>query len=246
MKNDDFIIDKQAILLESQSLLEHMPCAVGIKNQDCIYVATNLKTAQLTGFKQPGQMLGITDAELNCPAAELSEKFQQQDAEVISNGDPQTNIDICEYAGKQLKVFLSTKKKIVDQERNPFLLFTMTEIPVQTLSIIFNKLHTYNNATIKAICASYAVTNPKVSDSDKQQAKQLTPRQTECLFYLLQGKTLKAIAYQMNRSIKTIEEHVSKLKQIFNCYSKSELIEKAYALGYAQIIPPSLLGFDIN
>lgn len=69
----------------------------------------------------------------------------------------------------------------------------------------------------------------------------LTPREIECLFYTLRGKTAKEIARFLTISQKTVEFHIEHLKMKFNCYSKSELISKAMECGYLNKIPASVL-----
>jgi DNA-binding CsgD family transcriptional regulator len=72
----------------------------------------------------------------------------------------------------------------------------------------------------------------------------LTKRQSECLFYLTQGKTFKEIALLMNGiSVRTVETYIEQLKLKLNCRNKSELIVMAiemnfYSLNNANI--PSL------
>ena len=48
----------------------------------------------------------------------------------------------------------------------------------------------------------------------------LTPREAECLFYTIDGKTAKAIGHLLGISSKTVEYYLANLKSIFKCYSK--------------------------
>lgn len=58
----------------------------------------------------------------------------------------------------------------------------------------------------------------------------LTKRQSECLYHLVKGKTMKQIAAALNLSPKTIEHYLEIIKRKLNCYSRTELIEKALQL----------------
>lgn len=60
----------------------------------------------------------------------------------------------------------------------------------------------------------------------------LSPRQAECLYYLVKGMIAKNIAVKMNISTRTAEYHINALKQKFSCYSKSDLIAKALTLNF--------------
>ncbi len=69
----------------------------------------------------------------------------------------------------------------------------------------------------------------------------LTPREAECLFYTIHGKTAKAIGTLLGISSKTVEYYLANLKAIFKCYSKSELISKAIEQGFLKKMPASIL-----
>jgi DNA-binding CsgD family transcriptional regulator len=69
----------------------------------------------------------------------------------------------------------------------------------------------------------------------------LTPREIECLFYTLRGKSAKAIGLILKISPKTIEFHLEHIKTKFNCRNKMELISKAMELGYLNKITPSII-----
>lgn len=60
----------------------------------------------------------------------------------------------------------------------------------------------------------------------------ISPRENDCLFFLLRGKTAKEIARFLNISHRTVEAHISHLKTKFQCKNKSELIAKALNKGY--------------
>lgn len=225
-----FYLDPLQIQLSWQSFLDNLPYSCGIKNSHAQIVAANNITAYLTGFKKAQELIGLTDAELKCPAAQFHENFYQQDMLALT-GKEQRNLDICEYADGELHALISIKKKILDDNENPFIFITTSEVPVRAIMDIL-KNSPFN------ICGSYSITRNLLSD--KQPEYHLTTRQQEVLFYLLQGKTMKQIAYSLKITSRTVEEHLKVLKAIFGCHSKSQLIEYAFYLGYAYIIPPSL------
>ena len=55
---------------------------------------------------------------------------------------------------------------------------------------------------------------------------ELSPREMECLFYTLGGRTAKEIAHTLDLSARTIEHYLDNLKTKLNCNSKSELRRK--------------------
>lgn len=239
MSASNLIVDTNEIALNIPQLFEQMPCAIGIKTADSVYVAANQQVAGLTGFTSPKQMIGIKDENLNCPAAELHQTFVLQDQEALDN-DKISNLDVCKYSDGQLHVFLSVKKKLIDEKNQHFILFTMTELPIVAIAKIMTQMNSSAVEKLKEISASYRIENTINCNKDKSD-QLLSKRLSECLFLLLQGKSMKAIAYALKISARTVEDHIDRLKLIFDCYTKSQLVEKAFTLGYAQIIPPSLL-----
>lgn len=63
----------------------------------------------------------------------------------------------------------------------------------------------------------------------------LTLRQTQCLYYLIRGKTAKEIAKIINLSHRTIEDHIAGLRYKLDCNTIRELIGKAIECGFANI-----------
>jgi DNA-binding CsgD family transcriptional regulator len=55
----------------------------------------------------------------------------------------------------------------------------------------------------------------------------LAKRETECLFYILEGKSNKEIAKYMKISFRTVENYVENIKHKLNCSTKSEVILSA-------------------
>ncbi len=78
---------------------------------------------------------------------------------------------------------------------------------------------------------------PIISENGKTY---LTERESECLFYLLRGKTAKGIGQILGISGKTVENYVEKLKLKFSCFRKSDLISKSIEMGYMNIIPEKI------
>lgn len=238
MPRDAFAFDQSQIALSSVDLVEYIPHPIAIKTIDSVYVAANQLLAKLAGFLNPRQMIGLQDMHLNCPAAELHNVFVAQDKEALISNKI-SNLDICTYSDGQLHVFLTIKTKLIDQRGLKFLLFTMTELPIASMTKIMNCMSYDTSLNSNKFARSYPVRYPSFQNVNKEHV--LSKRLAECLFLLLQGKSMKAIAYDLKISSRTVEEHINRLKYIFGCSTKFQLVEKAFSLGYAQIIPPSLL-----
>lgn len=60
----------------------------------------------------------------------------------------------------------------------------------------------------------------------------LTPRQTDCLFFLARGLTAKQIALELGISSRTVEFHIEVLKRKLDCPKKTSLIQKAWKMNF--------------
>lgn len=60
----------------------------------------------------------------------------------------------------------------------------------------------------------------------KNEAITLTNRESQCLKLILQGKSAKQIAYQLNISTRTAEIHMDNIRRKAKCRTKFELISK--------------------
>ena len=58
----------------------------------------------------------------------------------------------------------------------------------------------------------------------------LSSRQSECLYYLIMGMSAKQIGEKMSISKRTVEYHITIIKNKLHCRSKSSLIEQGLKL----------------
>ncbi len=57
---------------------------------------------------------------------------------------------------------------------------------------------------------------------------ELSPRQKDCLYCLVQGMTIKEISQELNLSPKTIEHYIDAIKAKLHCNNRSSLVKKAF------------------
>lgn len=237
MANNTFLCGTDSANLDISDLMNNLPFAAGIKNDKFQYIGINHKAALLAGYSLPEEMLGITDNELKCDATSLGDVFRQQDSRVLQ-GQDLTTLDISKYADGEIHIFLSTKKQFKNKAQESCLIFTMTELPIRTIARIFTELsYTEIHQNSDNILSSYEV----IDSSKNSELPPLTNRQNEMLFFLLRGKSAKEIADNLHLSARTVEDHITSLKDKFGCYTKSELIDRAFQLGFGLTIPVSLL-----
>lgn len=94
-------------------------------------------------------------------------------------------------------------------------------------------------------CYELSINRSSYILDDSYLDAKLPLRQAQCLFFLLRGKPIKAIAKILCLSPRTIESYIENIKIRFNCSTKSELIDKAFERGYLNVLPRSLIGHDL-
>lgn len=91
------------------------------------------------------------------------------------------------------------------------------------------KMPIYNGKQIKGTLSLLKLQHQEILNG-KSQSSQLTKRQLECIYYLMNGLTLKEIAHQLKISPRTVEHHIEVIKNKLHCQHRSEVIIKAMEL----------------
>jgi DNA-binding transcriptional ArsR family regulator len=80
-----------------------------------------------------------------------------------------------------------------------------------------------------------------LGDYERVGGVELTTRQSECLFFVLRRFSARDTADWLGLSVRTVETHLDRLKGAFLVDSLSELFDKALGMGYANVIPSSIV-----
>lgn len=210
-----------------------LPFLAWKKDVQSVYLDCNHALAQAFGFTTYEAVLGITDDKIYCPAAKSAAIFRMQDKTVMHSGQTLKILELNYFSDGQLKAFLAKKEPLLDLHQKIIGTYGQAIDVTPLLHQIDYFLPFINQMPTRLEGGSYLL-------SHEHTGIKLTARQLECLFFLLRGKTIKQIGQALQRSYRTVEIHVEKLKLKFSCQSKSELIDKAYSLGFATIIPEHL------
>lgn len=93
-----------------------------------------------------------------------------------------------------------------------------------TASLNFDNSIIIPDRKINEFFENTAIKNFQLSGS--VEGETITSKQLRCIIYLLEGKTAKEIAKKLGLSFRTVEGHINKLKNKFECHTKNELINK--------------------
>jgi DNA-binding CsgD family transcriptional regulator len=205
---------------------------------DFIYRSTNELTATLLGFKTSEECIGKTDYDIKCEAVKLADQFREEDKLVLETKKSYKSIKILKLANDRTVIFHSIKKPLYG-------------INNEFMGIYHEGIILPSNCYAKAL--NYlAKVNPKNPNQiffntpieikhTKEKYLDLTDSQKECMFIYCHVKTAKSIANILNLSHRTVENHLTNVKNKLNCLNESQLFDKCYTEGYIYNIPGSLL-----
>lgn len=214
-----------------------LPGLVTLKDLQSRVIAINSTLAQLLGLRADTPVAGRYEFEL-APCLRLAgAAFRAQD-EVTLQQRRGRFIDILAYGDGRPRAILSEKVCLLDSTGAPrALLFQGVDITSRVFGHVNARLSAHVHAARSgdaAMSQSYALDPPAPEHA-------LTPREEECLFFLLRGHTARSMAALLHLSVRTIEGYLDQLKDRFHCDSKADLIERAIAAGYASFLPATLL-----
>lgn len=216
-------------------LLPVMPGCMAIKDCNSVYVSATQAIPGLIGYRNPDEMVGITDYDLKAPVVEFADEFVRQDQRVLA-GEPEEHIDINRYFDGVLHVFLTKKTRIVDVEGKSIgTFFNMTELSeVIVRTLVERLLVNYTEQHYDNLCGSYRVGNNSFSHK-------LSPRESDCLYYLVRGETLKSTGLRLGIAHTTVASYLRTAMEKLGCLNRTQLIEKAIELGFLFKIPNGVL-----
>lgn len=197
-------------------------------------------TAKLIGFRKEDDCLGLDDRSINCPAVESAEAFMNQDQWVLRTQKKMVNLDIHHYAD-QPHILLTTKTPYFQGEDLVGTFCGCTE---------------WSSETMMRLCAALTELDrqyyPKHTRDRSYQLSELmiqddlSPREMDCLFYLLRSKSAKEIGKRLKLSPRTVEWHLANIREKLHCTTKAEVIDRAISNGYLHYVPRHLLTADCS
>ncbi len=225
-------------LLPSQAFINQMPNCFTVSDLNSQFLLANNTSIQWFGFKSLDAMTGKIYADMPCRAAEQHANFMQQDEMILQNKGHGKIIGLYCYHNYDWKIVFAEKYPLKNEQGEIIALVTHISDMTNSSFIDINKFVSLvlQNNSIRF----YEQKGYLVEESPPTQFA-LSPRLSECLFFLIRGDSAKDIAVRLGISSRTVECYIDQLKINWNCNSKSELIQKALSLGYMNKIPASLL-----
>lgn len=197
---------------------------IAYKNKNFEFVDFTPSLLSHTGINNENKLLGKTDYDLCCNY--YADEYRRHDVDALCGKVYSAIVPFIGHNG-QLSIVLCTRYQRKNNKNE------IIGVACYVVSIINPDVYLLRQNIIK---------NNKLSNEshlylNKSDDINLTAKEKECLFYLLQGKTAKVIANAMCISYRTVEYHVDNLKIKFDCKTKNELLCKAMQYGYANNLP---------
>jgi DNA-binding CsgD family transcriptional regulator len=191
---------------------------------------TNKNMLHLFKLKSNNDLIGKTDDCL--PWGEYFESIHKVDKQVLAGKNFVFIEQSKDTAGNRILLYakkcplFDNKKNIIGLEGKLKVVTGNYLLQIITLITTDEKRFGKNNSS------QYLV---------KNSFENLSERESECLFYLIRNRGLKTIGKLLNISPRTVETHINNIKKKVNCYTTSQLIEKAFDIGFISIIPRNFI-----
>jgi len=195
-----------------------------VKNIQSQAITLSSSFSEYAGYNNPIDYLGKTDYALKCRGYELAELFMKHDREIISRNENRTFLYISYESNHELSIYYMTKESI-----NSHMICNAKILSHQELGkSLFEQLKSIPSHHLKKINTFYEVVN---------SYENLSPRETETYYLLLQRKSSNDIAAQLSLSPRTIQHYIENIKLKMNCTSTQELIELGMYLKLHEKMP---------
>lgn len=216
----------------------------GCKDAASIFIYANEEYGNIIGLKHHLDVIDRSDFDMPCDTVVCAQAFRDQDKEVMASGQTLRILDIHPFAGGEWKAYLTTKRPLHGETEG-------------VIGTIFHGEDITSPCTIElGSLLGRIYTGDQLYDSTNEGSYwlgerskmpiHLTTRESEILFFLIRGYSIKSIAEIFHVSMRTVEDHVGSLRHKFVCTNKASLIEHAIYLGYLHYIPKMLFNRQLS
>lgn len=217
--------------LDIDSLIYDMSGYVLVKSLDSTYVSANKSLIKEYKLSTPDQIVGLTDATVPHPLAQISAFFLKLDKELFQTGNKLYGIYAFPFHGN-LKPFVFNRFFLKNDQGKKVAIYShcMESDDRQLMSAV-RELATQEPNGHGQKAASYYMFNKDYPDCN------LTSTKSSCLFYLIRKETRIDIARRLNLPLKAINSCCDNIFYQLNLHTSHDLIELAIEKDYFSIVP---------
>jgi len=221
-------------------LLKQLTGHVFWKDVNSIYRYCSPGLAKLLEFGSSEDAIGKSDFDIPSIQLRHAKKAVAQD-QIVLSGEEITEFNLIRYSDEMLHALYVVKKPLYAEKD--------TSKPIGILGQAFELNKALMASLGEVLMAEYSARmQDKISKRSYPIVKNypttsiaLSERETQTLFYLIQGVPARVIAEKLDLSQKTVEAHMQRIKLKTNADSKAELIKWAFESKLFYLIPGSLL-----
>lgn len=201
-----------------EGMVESFPGFVFWKDLASTYVGCNRKMSLSAKFTNPSNMIGKTD--LDCPWDIFADAYQADDQKA--------------FAGKKIErvepVVIDDKITFVKVSKKPIF---MDSKVIGVLAYSYEVSGLAEEAKVDEYTKSVVVNKNQIA----KNFFNLTEKEAIVLYFLIRGHSANEIGNILCKSKRTIETQIISIKMKFQCNTKSELVKKAFAVGFHLVKP---------
>lgn len=209
-----------------KNALEQFPGICWIKDKNSVYRYVNPTTVMASGY-QKDEMIGNND--FNFSWNDSAELFIEQDKNTLKGNTPFLIDTPMSRDGSRL-IILSQKKPLYEGN--------IKLLGVICTGLYFDK-ENYKNI-FRALWHGFKLTDFITPMQKKMKLVygnlEFNIKQARIVGYLLRGCSAKQIASKIFLSSRTVEKIITSIHQEIGCRNKNEFIEKAFALGFIELM----------
>jgi DNA-binding CsgD family transcriptional regulator len=191
------------------------------------------------GFKSSNQVEGATMFDIKCDIVRSAPELERQWHKTIRTEKMVQILDLHRFASGQAHLLLTSK----------FPTYTDDYILEGAGAICHEITDPTANTTLCNLLLSgtqkYLDGGVNISISceivDCYEELNLTAKESECLYFIVRGRSSKMIGELLHRSPRTVETHIINMKEKLSCTSRADLVDTAFAYGVLNQIPRSLV-----
>lgn len=184
------------------------------KDIESTYISCNDALAEILQLPSRAACNGTTDYDHQVQEAT---SYRQADKEIITLNQSRQYSETFTLNEEKIN-FLTFKTPLKNQNNKIIGVFGIS-FPLNN-----NSKQQWLSALVEA---NMPLSNFQRSNLKPTNHINLSKQQTECLYWLTKGMTLKKIAQLMKLSPRTVEAYFDVIKKKLNCYTRSDLIEVA-------------------
>jgi DNA-binding CsgD family transcriptional regulator len=214
-------------------ILSQVPGYIAFQDLKARFLCANDLIISAMGFDNLQQLIGLYPGEVRCPAAELEDQIIANMAYVIEQNRPVNTLFSAYLADRKWGLYIGQQQPLRDYAGTTIGIathtFEITDTPL-SYSLIQFFLEQKGKGTPKLRQGVYKY-------MDCRHEWNLSPRQGECFFWVLQRKSAREIGLLLGLSKRTIEHYIDLIKAKFKVKTMPALLELAQEKGMINFIP---------